>query len=348
MPLPTQRPIRRAVTASASRLTAKESSYAKRLSAPWQNRALDYYDKIGELHYASHFYGRQLSKVRFFPAMLEDDGSMTPIESGPPVDLLNRIADAGGGRTRIQFDYGRLMFVTGEGVLFGSRLDTPEERWRFLWKEEVKVRDDGLAVRVNAQNQETAEVGTAYRFWTPHPRHSDNADSPLRAVLDIAEELLILTASVRGTAVTRMTHGILALATQLSPSPSDPGTDEDPEQNIFLDDLITHVTAEIENPGSAESMVPFVLEGDYEYIREGIKWIPTHDPQTDYMEKDLRVEAVKRMALGLDLPPEALLGMTDANHWTAKQVQHDMWRAHGAPIADRLGDDLGEAWKSVV
>jgi len=62
------------------------------------------------------------------------------------------------------------------------------------------------------------------------------------------------------------------------------------------------------------------------------------------MEKDLRTEAIKRLALGLDMPPEALLGMTDANHWTAKQVMHDMWRSHGIPKAEQFADDISEAY----
>ena len=345
MSLPTRHPQRRAVTASAAKLRGGNESTNGPITASlhWQHRALDYYDRIGELRYASHFYARQLSSVRYYPATLEDDGTATPIDSGAPVDLLNRIQDPGGGRTRLQFDYGRLMFVTGEGVLFGSNLDTEAERWRFLWREEIKM-EDGVAYRVNLQQQKTGEQGVAYRMWTPHPRHSDEADSPLRPVLDIAEELIILTASVRGTATTRLTNGLLIMASELSPAPSDPGLDEDPEQNIFLQDLISHITAQIDNPGSPESKVPFIIEGSFDYIRDGIRWEKTHDPATDYMERDLRIEAVKRMALGLDMPPEALLGMTDANHWTAKQVQHDMWRAHGAPIADRLADDLSEAY----
>src|SRR5262249_29680675 len=78
--------------------------------------------------------------------------------------------------------------------------------------------------------------------------------------------------------------------------------------------------------------------------REGIKWIQTHDPATDYMERDLRTEAIRRLALSLDFPPEFLLGMTDANHWTAAAVQMDMWRQHGVNVAERFADDLSEAY----
>jgi hypothetical protein len=335
--------VRRALVGSASKITGREqSAYAKRLQEAWQTRALDYYDKIGEIRFSSHFYARMLARVNFFPATLKDDGSTDQITSGEPVDLLNAIQDPGGGRSRLQYDYGRLMFVTGEGVLFGS--DNTEKGWRFLWREEMKFRDDGTAVRLDANGRETKDVGTGYRFWTPHPKHSDAPDSPIRAILDIAEELIILTASVRATATTRLTNGILALPTEISPnSMIEPGEEENPDANPFLQEIMDHIQAQIENPYSPESKVPFILEGAYEYI-DRLKWVQLHDPQNDYLERDLRIEAVKRMALGLDFPPEVLLGMTDANHWTAAQVQQEMWRAHGASIAEQFGDDLCAAY----
>ena len=322
------------------------------MGQPWQMRALTYYDQIGEIRFASQFYAKLLSKVRYYPAMQLEDGSTEPIESGPPVEILHRIQDPGGGRSRLQYDYGRMMFVTGEGVLFGDRLGSDEERWRFLWKDEVKPSETGEGwqrVRYDMTPYVPPQVGEAYRLWTPHPRHSDLPDSPLRAIMDIAEELLILTASVMGTATTRMTNGMLIMPTELSPNPygdledDDYLGDEDPENNVFLQDYMEHVQAQIESPAAAASKVPFTLEGAYEYI-DRVRWMPTHDPQTDYMERELRKEAVHRLALGMDFPPEFLLGMTDANHWTARQVVYDMWRSYGTPVAERFADDLADSY----
>lgn len=340
-----ERPHLRALTAAASRQTAQTSVYM-RMSQPWQLRALSYYDAIGEIRFASQFYAKLLSRVRFYPARQLDDGTTEPITSGLPVDLLHRIQDPGGGRSRLQYDYGRMMFVTGEGVLFGDRLDGDEERWRFLWKDEVKVHDNGIAERIKFDKQpyDPPEYGVAYRMWTPHPRHSDEADSPLHAVLDLAEELMVLSASVMGTATTRMTNGILLFPTELSPNPQgDYLGDEDPMNNPFMADYIEHVSHQIENPGSAEAKVPFTLEGGYEYI-DRVRWMPTHDPQNDYMEKTLRTECVDRLAIGMDFPPEFLKGMTDANHWTARQVVFDMWRSYGLPVAERFADDLADSY----
>jgi len=340
MALPERRSSGRALTASAVKLSARETSYSKRLSQPWQHRALAYYDTIGEINFTSKFLARQISRVIFFPAKRNDDQTLERITSGAPVDLMNQVQDPGGGCSQYQFDYGRLQFITGEGVLFGYDEGT---KWKFLWKDEVKRRDDGSYVRLTYEQQETDEIGVGYRFWTPHPRWSDQADAPMRAVQDICEELLILTLGVRATALTRMTNGIITLPTQLSPNPLSAGMDEDPEVNPLLSDWIEHVSAQIENPGSVEARIPFLLEGDYEYL-DKLTWVKTHDPATDYMERDLRKEAIERLALSLDMSPEDLLGYTNANHWTGRQVQLDRWRMFGFNKAEQFATALADAY----
>lgn len=331
----------RSLTASAERYGGKETSYSKRQAQPWQSRALDYYESLGELRYASQFYARMLARIHIYPARLDDQGELQQITTGLPVELLDRLQDPGGGRSQIQSAYGRLMFVTGEGVLFGSRLETEEERWRFLWLDEVK-EEKGVTYRLD-RDKRPVEEGVGYRMWRPSPRNSDVADAPLRSVQEICEELILLTKAVQATALTRLTNGLLLLPQEISPGSSEPVGDEDPENNPFMEDLIQHFTGQIENPGGAEARVPPIVEGSYEYL-DRIRWMQLHDPATDYLERDLRKEAINRLALGLDFPPEVLLGMTDANHWTAKQVVHDMWRSHGAPIAEQFCDDLAEAY----
>ena len=253
-----------------------------------------------------------LSRIRIFPAILDEAGDLNPITSGPPLEILNRIQDPGGGRSQIQGSYGRLMFVTGEGVLFGARLETDQERWNFLWLDEIK-EENGRTFRIDTKKQ-VIEEGIAYRMWRPSPRHSDLADAPLRSVQEICEELILLTKAVQSTALTRLTNGLLLMPQEISPGAAEPVGDEDPENNPFISDLIEHFTGQIENPGSAEARVPPLVEASYEYL-DRIRWMQLHDPSTDYLERDLRTEAIKRLALGLDFPPEVLLGMTDANHW---------------------------------
>lgn len=321
-----------------------ESKLRRTLS--WQKRALDYVDLIPELNYASRFYSRMLKRIKIFPAMRAADDKVDPITEGLPVDLLDRIQDPGGGRSQLQGQYGRLQFITGEGYLFGRDLGRETERWGFVWSDEIQL-DDGAITWKPVPNSEGIKYSpgeaVAYRMWTPHPARSGEADSPMHSILEVAEELYVLTKAVRSTAVSRMVNGLLKVPTELSFGAAEAIGDEDPENNPFLADLIEHITGVVENAGTAEAAAPFIAEAAAEFL-SGLEWISLHDAQTDYMERTLREEAIKRCAYGLDMPPEVLLGLADANHWTGRQITHDMWRSHGAPIAEQLCDDLSEAY----
>lgn len=319
---------------------------------PWQQRALTYIDSVPELSYSSRFYSRMLRNLRIYPATMQADGTTKPIEDGMPVEMLARLKGKDGTMKQILGNFGRLMFATGEGNLLGVNLGTEEEYWMFVWLDEVIVETTGgrevdriiwRPVLGGEERTFTSEEAQVYRFWTPHPRRSGEADSPMRSVLEVAEELIILTAAVRSTAVSRTVAGLLLMPSEMAPLPAEPAGDEDEETDPFVDEMLSHLESQIEDAGAAAASAPWVIWGAYELL-DRIRRIDLHDPQTDYMERDLRAEAVTRMARGLDYPPEVLTGFSSANHWAAKQIFDDMWRSHGAAVADQFTGDINDAY----
>src|SRR5262245_44969505 len=291
----------------------------------WQPRALRVVDLVPELDYISRFHARMLSQLRLYPARPDANGELKEIESGPEVEILNRVRGAGGGQSEILYDYGRLGFITGEGNLFGYDLETEYETWCYVWNEEIKVErnSDDTIKRIiwspsesNVDRREfTAEQAVVYKFWTHHPRRSGEATSPMRAIVEgnIAEELIALTQSVRSTAVSRSTRGILIIPQEISPPPADIEGDEDPESSPWLAHIAGHMEAQVEQAGSAAAANPYLMEVPYEYA-DGIRIVELHNPQHDYLEKELRTEAVTRVARGVDFPAEALTGIGQTNH----------------------------------
>lgn len=340
----------RFLTASAMPVRPQDTEERRRqanTTSDWQKSCFAYTKSIPELNYASRFYSKMLKRLRIFPATRQSNDQITPIKSGLPVDLLERIQDPGGGRSQILGSYGRLMFIAGEGYLFGRDLGADEERWAFVSTTEVELSENKVIWRPNesgaAKEYAFGSQALLYRMWSPDPERSGEPESPMKAVLEIAEELAILTKAVRATAVSRILQGLLKVPSEISFGSEEVGLDDDPEENKLLADLIDHITGAIENAGSAEAAVPFIGEGAAEFLHE-LEWIKMHDPATDYLEQNLRVEAVNRLAIGLDMPPEILKGMAAANHWGARQIMHDTWRSHGAPVAEQFCDDLAEAY----
>ncbi len=352
MSLPLRRPRSGLVASAASyQKGSLTSQYALRRSMPWQQRALAYIDLVPELAYSSRFYSRMLRPLRIFPAVLESDNKLTPITEGLPVETLNRLKGRDGTMKQIAGNFGRLMFSTGEGNLLGLNIDTEDEYWMFVWNDEVVIDTDSdgsvrtithMPMYGGDSKTYTSEEARIYRMWTPHPRRSGEADSPMRSVLEIAEELITLTAAVRSTAVSRTVAGLLLMPSEIAPVPAESIGDEDEEADPFIDEMLKHFETQVEDAGSAAASAPWVLWGAYELL-DKIRRVDLHDPQTDYMERDLRKEAVDRMARGLDYPAEILTGLSSANHWAAKQILDDMWRSHGVGIADQYVGDINDA-----
>ncbi|MDR7492183.1 MAG: hypothetical protein QN122_12125 [Armatimonadota bacterium] len=324
----------------------------------WQERAFELYDQLGEIKYAAQFYARMLSGLRLYPAELGERGQIVETDQPEVRAQVERIQDPGGGRANLLASYGQLMFIAGECYLLVTiDADIGREQWEVVSTAELRVQD-GLIYRVRSHGQQQPQVwresrggdwgdpGVAmvYRLWRRHPRYSDEPDSTLRGVLDLAEELLLLSQAVRSRASSRLAgNGLLLLPQEISPSPAHVMDSADAQQDPFLRQLVEHLTAPLSKPGSTSAVVPIVVRGPAEYL-DKIRHLQVVDPTQLYPETGLRQELIRRIALGLDMPPEVLLGTADLNHWSAWLVDEQAWRSHGQPIARQLCQDLTQAF----
>lgn len=356
------------MTAAADRIRKGAGDSLNRIAQPWQDRALAYYDIVPEIKFAAQFYARGLSPLRLYAAEVTDSGEIVETKNEAVIEQVRRIQDpGGGGRAGLLATYGRLRFLTGESTLFVTLdPDTNDERWEMLSHKELKIVEDGKAyertsgpglnpVRYEDADAETvpegAKTGVAYRLWQKHPLYSQLADSTMQGVLDVAEELVLLTQAVRARARSRLAgSGILIVnEADLKPKPGadideDPQPDEDPNENAFLTDLNEAMLTPILEEGIASAVVPLVVAVDTDNLDNVMKLIQIVDPTQIYPETGLRMEAVKRLAIGLDMPVEVLLGLQDSNHWSAWQVDEQTWKSHLQPVAEGLVGDLTSAF----
>lgn len=359
--LPEKTAAGRSLTASGTKIDRKQADSMRRLIQPWQSRAFAYYDILGEIKYAAQFYSRALSNLRLFVGQIDDQGEVEEVDNDPNLqEFLERIRDPGGGRSNLLAAYGRLMFLAGECYLFVSKNpDTDEEQWEMLSTDELRVTAGGYirytAPSMEAQNFAVADddayepvddkTAVGYRLWKRHPRYSLLADSTMQGVLDLCEELVLLTQAVRARARSRLAgSGILFLSEDFGPGPVEVAPDEDPAEDPFLEVLTEAMTLPMVEEGTASAVVPLLVRGSTEAIQNGVRHLQIIDPVQLYPETGLRRECIERIAMGLDLPPEILLGMTDANHWTAWMVDEQTWKAHLQPVAQQLCDDLTSAY----
>lgn len=355
------------LTAAAARVTSRNGQDFRRLIQPWQARALSYYRLIGEVWYSAQFYSRALSKTRLFPAILDENGDPQETDDKLLLDLWSRVQGPGGGQAHLQAQYGRLMFLTGEGYLTASPDDVWGEVWEFLSSDELRVQPGGYFMRYTAPQLDALTLVDApddsfevmagqsgpdaiipYRIWRPDPGYSAWADSPMRAVLEICKEIMTLTLAVEARATSRAANsGLLLWPDETSNPQLDTSGDEDATNDPFFNDLAESFMAPITNPGSASAGPPMLVRMSKNLIRPedgGPRLMQLIDPKDNYGETGLRNECIRRFALGVDMPPEQLLGMTDANHWSGWLVDEQTYKAHLMPVTQQMCDDFNSAY----
>lgn len=353
---------REALTAAGQRITRREAEQIRRLIQQWQAQAFFYYDRLGEIKYAAQFYSRGLKPLELYAGEIvyeNDRPEVRPTKNQAVIDLLNRVQDPGGGRSQMLSAYGKLKFLTGECYLFVSS-ENGVEQWEVLSHDELRVTGAGVYLRYKAPSLAAEEFrepsddepevdldeqeGLAYRLWTKHPRYSWLADSTMMGVLDLCEELLLLTQAVRSRARSRLAGpGWLLIPEELSSAPLEPVGDEDPSEDPFVADLTTHMMAGVTDEGAASAQVPLISRVKGEFI-DLIRHIQVIDPMQVYPETGLRRECIDRIAIGLDLPPEILTGLADSNHWTAWAIDEQTWKSHLMPMAEDFCADLSSSF----
>lgn len=362
---------RAAIRAAGTRVSNRETENLRRLIQPWQRRAYGYYDTVPEIKYGAQFYSRMLSPLRLFAARIDENGEVVEIEdpTSPEEKLavahVERIQDPGGGRSNLLGTYGRLAFLAGESYLTVQKNADGVEEWEMLSPEELRLSPGGDFYRLRAPQLapeqvrnapddafESLEDGEAvvYRLWRRHPVYSALADSTMQAVLEVCEELLLLSRGVRNRTRSRIASAGLLLVNGEVTSVSMSGgeAEENPDEDIFLRDLTEAAVTAIADESSASSVVPMIVRVDAGSDVGGLDNVMKHiqfvDPNQLVPEMGQRREAIERLAVGLDMPPEVLLGIGGVNHWSGWMVDEQSWKLHGQPIAQGLVDDLTAAY----
>lgn len=354
----------RSLLASANVVPLGDQNSARtwtRMRPSWQSEAWAYRRNLGELRYACGYLGNSSMRIRLFPGVyVTQDEDPVPVgdaasEGTIPSDLAQAAQDvlkrlSGGGPLAMSMMQKKItenFEVAGEGFLIG-RTDplTAMETWEFRSTSELittrsgefKIIDYPGALETEGTLLDPDSTFMA-RMWWPDPEWGALPDSPIRSVLDLCEELLLLGKDVRATARSRLAlNGILGIPDELSIVGGGQSAPTDPNTDPFWQGLIDTVTAALTDEGSAASVVPMLLRGPSQALA-AIKHIQIERPNHDKNIEE-RQELISRIATGIDLPSEVLTGKADLNHWTAWAVDDDTFRHHIEPVQVMQDDAL--------
>lgn len=110
------------------------------------------------------------------------------------------------------------------------------------------------------------------------------------------------------------------------------------EDDPFLDAVIEAAVTAIKDQDSAARIVPI-----FATIPDDVGFQPMHmtfSTPFDAATQSLRDEAIRRLALSLDMPTEVLLGNGGSSHWSAWSIQEDYIRLHVLPAVSLIAQAL--------
>lgn len=335
-----------ALVAAAAAVKLDDGSTMRKVirDQDWQREAWRHLDINGELRFAANRHAAALSKCRLYVAELDGQGHPSVEAKDPKVQgLAATIFGGPAAKTESMRLMGLQFYIGGESFIVAEGATDPKsDVWYVVTANQIeKVPGGRLRVKrpatVGGGKRELDPASDLLvRAWTPHPRDSDLADSPVRSALPILREIERLSMLAFSQIDSRLVSaGILAFPSGSSYPKKDgtPGTVTD------LMGLVMEVAkAQLTGEGTAAGVVPIMIEIPAEAGQEP-KHITFSTPLTGELAQKLD-QAIKRMAVALDIAPEEMLGLGKSNHWSAWSIDETGIKLFIEPVMTRICDAL--------
>jgi hypothetical protein len=335
----------RPIVASARKVVIRSGQVTTAIkSSPKEERAWDVYDRLGEVHYPINKRADIARKIRYFLAR-HVDGSDEPeeVEGGRELDVFEDAIGSDNLR-RIVSELVVHWGVPGRGYIVGTESDGVATGWEVYSTQELRKATSGNYFTTTDDDSERIDADKVWQVWNPHPRNRRQPDSPLFSVLEVAEELIQRGNAGRAQSRSRMPAGLFVVPDTLSVA-NDPN---DPDDTPAFDEvLMKYLTAPVSNNNDASSVVPLVATAhpdDIKALKDG--YISFAREWREEREQEDRL--IRRIAIGLDLPPELLTGMGDVNHWQAWWVGDSAVHHHVDPTVQSVLDSLTVPWLAPI
>jgi hypothetical protein len=315
----------------------------------WQFEAWRHYDICGEMRFVVNWVGQALSRCRMYAAEITDDGMVGEETEVAEVKMIaETMFGTPASKAQAQRLMGINMMVAGDVFIVAEGYQNAnDDKWYVCSSSEVFRRGDDIMVKRSITHgggtyKLDPQKDLLIRGWNPHPRRYDAADSTVRAILPVLRELEQCTKRVFAELDSRLAGaGILLLPDNIDFPRVPTDNPEDPQPtgvDGFAQLLQRTMATSMQQRDSAAAVVPIILQVAVEAL-DKIKHLTFDSSISDHISQ-MRKDAVQRMAMSLDIPPEVLTGMGGSNHWSSWQIEESSIKIHIEPLLIQLADAL--------
>lgn len=331
-------PEHNSLIASAVRMPPVQRNAVGKTQA-WQAEAWQFYDRVAELRFVANWVGNVMSRAELVVGKRVGD-TIVKQTGGEAMEALAAYHGGMQGQQQMLQQAGVHLTVAGE--FYDVMV---KDAWTVVAHDKVQGSTGAITVDLGdgARTPIASKKDMAIRVWTPHPRDPLRADSPTQSNRGTLAEIATLSDHIAAQLESRLAGaGILWVPSEITfPTPKE----ADPSASVadqFMAVLGEAMVTPIKDRASASAVVPIVVTAPGEFLEKARHM--TFWSELDAETINMRDNAVKRLAIGLDTPPEVLLGMGETNHWNAWLVDEAAIKSHLEPRLQVICHALTEAF----
>lgn len=325
-------------------------------NAGWDTECWAFYDAVGELHYVAGQYGRAVSRARLYIAKYNDEGEPQEVKTGNAAALNRELL---GGEARagdVLYLSAVQQFMTGQSLIVIDK----DNGWDAYSNQDFTVDQSALRrvrgtggrgpvpykVDQGSGSQSALAEGVhTIHMWDRHPGKASTVDSSVRAALPYLRELARLDQYVQALLLSRIAlSGILQIppGTEVAIPPELVAAGITAKDgNGLMATLAAIGVQNIQNPGTASAVLPVLLQlANAEHKIEHLKLdMPLTSEVNSYREINL-----KRLAMSMDMAPEAMSGFSDVKYSNAEWIQDESVKTHIMRRVSSFASALTSFW----
>lgn len=343
-----------AIISSAARLSMQGLRINRQLSdSEWQREAWLFYDSVPEFRFVCDWKSQAASRIRLFITTVDSSG--VP-DDNPTTEIPFAATFLGGpvAQSQLMADMVLQLEVVGQCFLVGRAIEGGEQ-WDVYSIEDLTDAGNGAFLVDNGLGeQELLEPASTViiKVWRSHPRRKAEPNAPARAARAPLREIIRADQTIAAQMDSRLAgSGLLLLPKELSYTVSGGNQDDGPASNNgadeFMADLTNSMMTAIGDPNSVEAVVPIIVQGPGDEL-EKVRMLALSTPVSEGIGQ-ARDTAVGRLARGLDIAAEVLLGLGDTNHLSGYQIEESNAKVHLAGPVELICAALTEQylWPSI-
>ncbi len=331
----------------------------------WQVEAYRHVHICGEARYAVTLFANMAARAELGISEGNALGrKATWVNDGPEVDVLAELCPTVRERKKLIRDFMTHYVIAGECYLIARpRVETDPgygldrlPLWEIVGVLELRKMGESWQVRHDNEHfLDLDPTAPIIRMWNPDPENRREAWSPMRSLLPTLKEIEWFTAHIFTQVRSRlMSAGVWFLPSNLTfaPPPVDAvegGAEAIAEMNEAEAFMVSLAASSMSLLDADEVAFPSVVMADAAALEsiDQAKLIKFWSDIDDAAVKS-RSDAVRRFALGWDLPPEQVLGASglavtgtsgsagSVNHWGVWANEEQTISAHIEPALDNF------------